>query len=397
MKSGFLDKLIDRLDRLDPGSVQAQFLRLAGEKGVLEAVFNAVQEGLIVVDDQARILYANRAAERMFGFSRETARGTRMGRYLREIDWPGILRFDEREWSRVVSREIEVSYPEHRFLAFYVVPLSDPEAGASGGAAVLFRDVTRERATTAQQVESERMRAMTLLAAGVAHEIGNPLNSLTIHLQLLQRELKSLPEEHREHLRELSDVAAREVGRLDGIITQFLAAIRPVKPRMESCRLDEVVRETLDYMRHEISSRKALVEYDPPKGLPTVRADAGQMRQLFFNIIKNAIEAMTDGGVVRVEAASSDRLVAITVRDTGQGIEPGHISQVFDPYYSTKRRGSGLGMMVVQRIVRDHGGEIEINSERGRGTSVTVFLPREDRIVRLIEGLPPGAPKESPA
>ncbi|MBP7275799.1 MAG: PAS domain-containing protein [Kiritimatiellae bacterium] len=351
----------------------------------MDAVFDAVQEGLIVLDAAGRMLYSNRAAERMFGFRSTTARGDRIQRYIRDIDWDRVLHLDEREWTRVSSREIEVNYPERRFLAFYVVPLPTDQTDSAGGAAVIFRDVTRERQSVAEHVESERLRAITLLAAGVAHEIGNPLNSLTIHLQLLQREISRLPEDRQAELSELLGVASREVTRLDGIITQFLHAVRPVKPQLSSCHLDEIIRETIGYMRHEMADRKVLVELESPEGLPPVLGDRGQLRQLFFNLIKNASEAMPSGGVVTVRLTSNDRMVAVMIRDTGLGMDPAQIGQMFDPYFTTKRHGSGLGMMIVQRIIRDHGGEIEVHSELGRGTSVTVYLPREDRLIRLIE------------
>ena len=384
MKSGFLDKLIDRLDRLDSDSLQAQFLRLAREKGLLETIFHAIQEGLVVLDGHGRIVYANRAAGTLLGFALPAAIGTRMSRYLRDIEWDRVLHLDESEWARLLSREIEVNYPEHRFLGFYVVPLRLNQP-AEAGAVVILRDLTRERANEAQSIESERLRAMTLLAAGVAHEIGNPLNSLTIHLQLLAREAAKLPPAYRETLTHLLDVSGREVARLDGIITQFLSAVRPVKPQLESASLADLLQETLEFMRHEIADRKVLVEWEGEKRLPSVRVDRGQLRQAFFNLLKNAVEAMPEGGVLRIETSSTDRFVAVALRDTGIGIDPEKMSQIFDPYFTTKTHGSGLGMMIVQRIIRDHGGEIEVHSEPARGTTVTLFLPREDRLVRLLK------------
>ena len=129
MKSAFLDKLINRLDRIDPGSLQTHFLRLANEKGLLETIFNAVREGLIVLDHKGKITYANRAAGKLLGFSSDAVMGDSIQRYLREIEWDRVLKLDEKEWSRLVSREIEITYPEHRFLDFYVVPLAPETPG----------------------------------------------------------------------------------------------------------------------------------------------------------------------------------------------------------------------------------------------------------------------------
>ncbi len=383
MKTAFLDKLMERLDRLDPGSVQSHFLHLAREKGLLETVFHALQEGITVLDERGRILYANRAAEKLLGLAGEDAVGSPMSRYLREIEWRELLGGGEQEGSRLVSREVEISYPEHRFLAFYIMPLAAGEA-AGGGSVVIFRDVTRDREHEARSIASERLRAIMLLAAGVAHEIGNPLNSLTIHLQLLQREVQALPAGQREAIGSLVDVAGREVTRLDHIINQFLHAVRPVTPRLESAPLVPLLEETVRFLAHEIADRGVRVEWERPDALPGVKVDVNQVRQVFFNLVKNAVEAMPQGGVLRIALRAVDRFLAVTFADSGEGIDPGQMSRVFDPYFTTKAGGTGLGMLIVQRIVRDHGGEIEIQSHPGEGTAVTVFLPREDRLVRLL-------------
>lgn len=393
MKAGFLDKLIERMDRIDPDNLQAQFLRLAGEKGFLETIFHAIQEGLLVLDAKGRIVYANQAAGKFLGVSLEAATGQPLGRYLRDLEWEHLMRLDEGAWSRLSNQEVEVTYPEHRFFNLYVVPLAEVHANERG-AVVILRDITRDREQEAQTIESERLNALILLAAGVAHEIGNPLNSLNIHLQLMDRAVQRLPDDARGELSELLAVARGEVGRLDQILTQFLKAVRPSEPQLEKAAVREVVDDTLTFLKHEIRDRDILVEVEAADDTPPAYIDRQQLRQAFFNIIRNAIQAMPNGGLLKITISYSDRHVRVAFTDTGTGISPDDMGRMFDAFHTTKKEGSGLGLMIVQRIVRDHGGQIEVHSEPHKGATFTIVLPREDQRIRLLKAPRAGKPAE---
>jgi signal transduction histidine kinase len=289
-----------------------------------------------------------------------------------------------------MTHELEVFYPRHRLLSFYIVPLVDEEKSVVTGMAVILRDVTETRKQTESAIESEKLSALTLLAAGVAHEIGNPLNSLNIHLQLMERELKNLPPENAERLRKDLRVARDEIARLDRIISQFLRAIRPAKPDLQRTSINDIVTETLKLLEREISDRDILVEQELAADIPASLVDRAQLKQAFYNLIRNALQAMRAGGILRIRTEATDSHLVVSVIDTGQGISAEQMGRIFEPYYTTKPDGTGLGLMIVQRIVRDHGGTIDVESDAGRGTTVRIKLPIHERRMRLLEAATEG-------
>jgi two-component system, sporulation sensor kinase E len=407
MKAGFLEKLIERLGRIGPEEVQNYFLRLAQEKGFLETVFNAIQEGIIVTDSKGRITYLNDAACELFGLEAGDAIGKRLDERMRGLDWESLT-----QSGGPVSRDMEIFYPANRFINFYIVPLmiehrdsatADALSGtprsaiaATGeqvGHAMILRDITESRRSAQQTLESERLNALTLLAAGVAHEIGNPLNSLHIHLQLMERKVRKLKGEARQELQESIDVARAEIGRLDSIVTQFLRAIRPSKPQLHPESVNAIVNEAVRFFAPEIQDRDVVVEQELRSDLPLLQLDRDQIKQAFYNVIKNSFEAMKRRGILRIRTDMDDTHVLISFIDTGGGMSPENLSRVFEPYFTTKSSGTGLGLLIVRRIVREHGGELSIESSQGKGLTLTIRLPYLDKRVRMLEAGTADRPK----
>jgi PAS domain S-box-containing protein len=189
-KSSFLDKVLGRIGRLDAEGLQTVVKRLARERSFLETLFNAIEDGVLVADEQGRVIYFNQAVTRLIGLPPD-AGDLHVADILPELDWEMISKTDHAGGKRVVRHEFEVHYPRPRFLRLYAAPL-DGEAAGSSGVALILHDATEARQKTFDAIESERIQALTLLAASVAHEIGNPLNALHIHLQLMERELKKM-------------------------------------------------------------------------------------------------------------------------------------------------------------------------------------------------------------
>lgn len=391
MKSAFIDRILARIDRIDPQNLQTHFLDLAREKGLMEAIFQAIHEGVIVLNSVGLITYANNSAEQLLNMPSEAAIGKPVSRYLPGIDWQRVLDLDAGEWSKIINYDVELTQPERKFLSMYVVPLDRaPQATPApvadeNGLLIILRDITLDRKLEASTMESERLNAVKLLAAGVAHEIGNPLNSLNIHLQLLERSVGKLQPAEQDSIREPLNIAKEEIARLDMIITQFLRALRPSKPEVTMCRVEEILENTLRLMEHDIRNRSIRVEVTSPNALPQIPLDPNQIKQAFFNVIKNSLQAMPDGGTLKIDLSRSDLFAKVAFHDAGMGIPRKDVGHIFEPYKSTKADGTGLGLMIVQRIVQEHGGAIEVHTEPNIGTTVSILLPLVERQMRLLK------------
>jgi two-component system, sporulation sensor kinase E len=399
MKAGFLEKLIERLGRIGPEEVQNYFLRLAQEKGFLETVFNAIQEGIIVTDSKGRITYLNDAACELFGLEADDAIGKRLDERVRGLDWDSLT-----QSGGPTTRDMEIFYPANRFINFYIVPLmierrdaatktddSDqpgspiPATTEQVGYAIIMRDITESRRTAEKTIESERLNALTLLAAGVAHELGNPLNSLNIHLQLMERQARKLKGKERDELQQSIEICRGEINRLDSIVTQFLRAIRPSRPQLQPENINAIVEEAVRFFSAEIEARDIVVETELRSDLPLLQLDRNQMKQAFYNVIKNSFEAMKRRGILRIRTDMDESHVRVSFIDTGGGMSAETLSHVFEPYYTTKESGTGLGLLIVRRIVREHGGELAIESTEGRGLTLAIRLPFKEQRVRMLE------------
>ena len=400
-KSSFVEKVLGRIDVLDPLDLQSFVERLARERSFLETLFNTIEDGVLVANSEGKIIYLNNAVTHLFGYDEVELMGKAIEHLLPDLDWDFLKAMDMEGSQGLVRREFDLSYPKPRFIRLYAAPL-DGQIEGSTGMALILHDATEVREKTYDVIESERIQALTLLAASVAHELGNPLNALSIHLQLIEREIRklrpssclvNLDNDHQKieisdiysKLEKYVSVAKGEVGRLDYIITQFLQAIRPARPNLKKNSLNDIIEETIELLRPELKNRGQSLKLNLNEALPLAFFDAGQIKQSLINLMKNSMQAMSTGGELIIKTGEAEEGVWISLTDTGCGIPQEKIKQIFEPYYTTKEKGSGLGLMIVQRIVRDHDGRLELTSHGSKGATFRIWLPKEERMPRLLK------------
>jgi two-component system, sporulation sensor kinase E len=391
-KSSPLDNVLGRLDDLDPQNLTILVQRLARERKLLETVLGTIREGIMVIGAGGVIEYANASAAQLLGFSQKEVGRAVLWKCVPELARTLHLSVDGALADvSGISREVEVTYPTERILSVYIVPLHiDDSSDADNreiGHAVIVSDITEEKESARKTIESEKVQSIIDLSAGVAHELGNPLNSININLQLARRNLeKTDPNPKRDKIEKSIQVCIDEVERLDGIVKHFLEAVRPSEPDFAELDLATVLEESLEFLGQEFSDAGLVVDVDVGTGLTPVWGDRGQIKQVFFNILKNAREATPSGGHIRIRTYADDEFAYVQIADNGSGIDEADMPKIFRPYFTTKSTGNGLGMMVVQRIMRAHGGRIGIDSKKGSGTVVTLQFPQKQRRVRMLEG-----------
>jgi signal transduction histidine kinase len=223
-------------------------------------------------------------------------------------------------------------------------------------------------------LRAERLAAVGRISAQITHEIRNPLNAIGLNAELLAEELAARPEVPAE-LGQLVAAIGREVDRLHAVTEEYLRFARLPKPVLAAEDLNEILSGMADFVRPELSLARVELRLDLAPGLPPVRADEGQLRAAFLNLLRNSREAMPGGGTVEVRTRAADGGVEAEVRDSGAGIPAEELPRIFDPFYSTKERGTGLGLAFALQVVQEHGGTIRCESQVGRGTSFAIRLP----------------------
>ena len=379
----FYQRAVGRLDRLDQEQLRELFRRLASDNDLLGMVLDSMARGIIVTDTAGRILLVNRAAERLVPL--------RTSEYAQQPVWAAItdaeiaafLRDTLRRQENARDRDFTIASGALRTLSFGVLPLV--REGHVAGNLIYAEDVTEKRSTEARLRRAESLAALTTLTAGVAHEIKNPLGAISIHLQLIQRRLGAEQQEPDSGawsaVREAVGVIEEEVERLNQIVVDYLFAVRPMNIDLASGEVNEVLAELLRLLRPELEEAGIELREQLGNNLPRVLLDQRYLREALLNLIKNAIAAMVEGTtaerprVLSVASSTDGDTVTIRVGDTGPGIPQEIQGKIFEPYFTTRDFGSGLGLTLVYKIVKEHLGEIELDSKAGSGSTFSISIP----------------------
>jgi two-component system sensor histidine kinase HydH len=340
-------------------------------KALSDNIVDNMPIGLIVLDIDSDIASFNNTAETLLHISGENIIGKPVEEKLpvQFIELINELKHNKRN----IVKEIELDLEEHGkvYLDINLSALED-SSGILQGYIILFRDLSEVQALKKEVERSTRLASIGRLAAGVAHEIRNPLSSIKGFATYFGERYKDIPED-----KNTAQIMVNEVERLNRVISQLLEFARPVNINRKPLDIKTVINHSVKIIERNAGEKDIRVRVDVPSGIPHINVDSDRINQVFINLFLNSIEAMGSGGElsVRVDYDSAAEMMKIKVSDTGKGIAPKDLGNVFDPYFTTKQSGTGLGLAIVHRIIESHNGEIKVKSIPGKRTDVTITLP----------------------
>ncbi len=337
-----------------------------------ESIVHSVSSGILTVDAGGRISSLNPAAERILGCGADRA----LGRPIAEVlpPWAARLEADRAPSGEDFEAECALDNGERRWLGIASSPLLAPTGTAGAGFVISLSDLTEKHAMAEAVQRSERLAALGQLSAGLAHELRNPLASMSGSIQLLAESNGLDPDEKR-----LMEIVLREADRLDALVADFLRFARPRPLQPVAFDVAQMVRASVALLRNAPTPRAFEIVEVLPETLPFF-GDADQLGQVLWNLLTNAVAALEarDGTLTVAAQVLDGELLALSVSDTGCGIAKKNLSALFDPLFTTKRGGTGLGLAIAHGIVQAHGGRIEVSSREGQGATFTVLLPRRE-------------------
>jgi PAS domain S-box-containing protein len=397
----FIKRAIKKLPKLTPEQIEDLVISSTEEIERLETVLESLAEGILVCDTRHSLVMANKYAERYLPIVLHEPGPAPVWTAVRDENIAEFFENALLSGDRVEEREFVVdSKGPLRILSVSILPLVRNRQVV--GSLIHVTDVTEKRNKEARLRRAENLASLTTVAAGVAHEIKNPLGSISIHIQLMQKAVaanrklfqnvhpggtdqeEQNPAAYFDTLDKYIGVVNEEIDRLNQIVVDFLFAVRPMDMNLREGDINELIGELTDFVCLELKGEHIECVLSLDKDIPLIDIDERFLKQALLNLIKNAASAMPGGGRLSIETAQKDGEVQVCVRDTGIGIPEENLSKIFDPYFTTKDTGLGLGLTLVFKIVREHRGEITVKSREGEGTCFTISLPIPQKERRLL-------------
>ena len=386
--SQFVKKASSKIEKMSEEEIRRIIETQSSELRIRNTVLDMSFDGCMLVDGSGTVLYMNETLRSLVPMpDMRKYQGQKFSRLVSNSETAAFMRAFIKSGKESDSEIFEIDFPGEgtKSLNCSASRVKEPE-----GFLFSFRDVTFFKRFREEFRRNESLAQMTTMAAGVAHEIKNPLASISIYLQLMDKMMEKNGSMTREEAKKYLDVVSEEVDRINRIAVDFLFAVKPMKVDLSSISANDIVRKTMEVVGPELEEKGIRLDLNLATSLPKVLADVSLMQQALLNLVKNAMQAMPEDRKdprITVSTYIDSDMVKLSVADNGCGMNEEQMSKIFEPYYTTKSSGTGLGLTVLFKIMKQHGGDVAVHSVQGEGSEFILQIPvPESERFRITDG-----------
>jgi PAS domain S-box-containing protein len=380
----FIRRALQKTSRMNGEQIQSLLTMITEEYEMLDAVLDSLGTGLLICDAYHVVVQNNKAATRILPMDYHDYQERPVWACIHDPEISAFVEETIEKKETVTAREFPLN-DEHtpKILSLSVMQLV--KSKQVRGTIIMIDDITDKKKEELKNRRLESLASLTNLAANVAHEIKNPLGSISIHVQLVRKAVERLTGADTCSICKYLDVVDEEMERLNKIVVDFLFAVRPISFEFTALNINELIQDLAQFLAGEFEQAGISIDLDLVKDIPQIQGDERFLRQMLINLLKNAKAAMEGGGIARLATRFDDETIRITVEDTGTGIPDEVLNKIFEPYFTTKIDGTGLGLTMVYKVVKGHGGDITVQSRPSLGTRFTIQLPIYRRAQKMLE------------
>lgn len=381
--NNFINKAVKKSFKMNEVQLRSLVQNIFDEYSLLDSMIDSLNDGVIILDANNKVIKVNKAL--FLIFNAKIGENINIEEIIDDDEVNRFINFTILNQEKCTAKEFFIQRKnKNQYISLSILPLVSNKK--IHGTIIIISNITEKKINEIKTMRLESLARLTTAAASISHEIKNPLAAISIHVQLAKKNIASNEDVFNEKMKKHFSVIEEEIDRLNKIVVDFLFAVRPIKFEFRMVNINAVIISILDTFQDEFAMYNIQIKKILDESLPLLQGDERFLRQAFINIIVNAKHAMMkDGGVLNISTSREENVVVVLISDSGAGIPHNILNKIFEPYFTTKETGTGLGLTMTYKVIKEHGGDIHVYSDFGKGASFKISLPiMNDKSILLI-------------
>jgi len=381
--NNFINKAVKKSSKMNEVQLRSLVQSIFDEYSLLDSMIDSLNDGVVILDANNKVIKVNKAL--FLIFSVQVSECSNIEEIIDDNEINNFINFTILNQEKCSGKEFFIQKKdENQYISLSILPLVSHKK--IRGTIIIISNITEKKVNEIKTQRLESLARLTTAAASISHEIKNPLAAISIHVQLAKKAIVSNENIFNEKMKKHFSVIEEEIDRLNKIVVDFLFAVRPIKFEFRLLNINTIISSIVETFEDEFASCMIQIKTELDETIPLLRGDERFLRQAFINIIVNSKHAMVEtGGLLYISTNKEENAVAVLISDNGCGIPHNIVNKIFEPYFTTKDCGTGLGLTMTYKVIKEHGGDIHVYSDLGKGTSFKVLLPiMNDKNILLI-------------